>query len=94
MLTKVLQGSLEGSSQVHLAVSLRASQAAYPQCRATLQGAAGCDAANDVDDTAQVGTRCNSMHVRAAHLKKHAGHGCAWSSLSKQGGACHPADNS
>lgn len=54
MLTKVLQGSLEGSSQVHLAVSLRASQAAYRQCLATLQWAAGCDAANDVDNEAQV----------------------------------------
>ena len=69
MLTKVLQGSLEGSSQVHLAVSLRASQAAYPQCRATLQWAAGCDAANDVNDEAQVWPPCDSVHVRAASFQ-------------------------
>ena len=66
MLNKVLQGSLEGSSQVHLAVSLRASQAGYPQCQAALQWAAGCDAANDVDNKAQVWPPCNSVHFRAA----------------------------
>ena len=69
MLTKVLQGSLEGSSQVHLAVSLRASQAGYPQCQATLQWAAGCDAANDVDNTAQVWPPCNLVHVRASRFR-------------------------
>ena len=68
----MLQGSLEGSSQVHLAVSLRASQAAYPQCLATLQWAAGCDAANDVDSEAQVWPPCTSVRVAAANLDQHA----------------------
>lgn len=83
MLTKVLQGSLEGSLQVHLAVSLRASQAAYRQCLATLQWAAGCDAANDADNEAQVWPPSNPVHVKLQVQKKHAGHCRAWLFMSK-----------